>query len=345
MEGGNVLIRRLFILLFALCVLPQALAEEDDLFADIPFSPQVELVTPLPESGVPPDNMLPIEVIGRNVTRIEVTADWAFGSKSIEVDGTVLKETIVLPPTSSRITLTVTGYGPADAQARVPIAVVTRTLKTPREVLMDNMIALAYSNSRDRRYNFARAEESTDFGNCKNFVSRLFDSNKGGLRMEAFPHLALHMPLNNALEACKPYQYGIEWREEGAAQGSAFETAAQFRYHDDLSREENRALATAFMHNVQRGDCLQMVGNYVDGNGAHTLLFIANYEPQEDMLRWADSNMKGTRINGERWGYVQFDTRRTVSWMVDAICTPGRGATLYRLRGDLFYPESPGPVL
>ena len=46
--------------------------------------------------------------------------------------------------------------------------------------------------------------------------------------------------------------------------------------------------------------------------------------------------MKGERVDGVRWGYIQYDAARTAEWFVEAICTKNRGCTIYRLREDLF---------
>ena len=47
--------------------------------------------------------------------------------------------------------------------------------------------------------------------------------------------------------------------------------------------------------------------------------------------------LKGDRVDGARWGYLQYDAVRDAEWFVDAICsTKKRGCTIYRLRGDLF---------
>ena len=54
-----------------------------------------------------------------------------------------------------------------------------------------------------------------------------------------------------------------------------------------------------------------------------------------DEMRWTDSNMKGKKVGGLRYSYVQYDARKKIDWFVDAFCRPGAGATLYRLREDI----------
>lgn len=47
--------------------------------------------------------------------------------------------------------------------------------------------------------------------------------------------------------------------------------------------------------------------------------------------------MRGTRREGIRYGYVQFNAEATVEWWADAFCKKKRGATIYRLREDIVY--------
>ena len=43
-----------------------------------------------------------------------------------------------------------------------------------------------------------------------------------------------------------------------------------------------------------------MAANYYYGVGAHSMIFIADYDPQTDTVHWADSNMKGKSVSGVR---------------------------------------------
>ena len=65
-------------------------------------------------------------------------------------------------------------------------------------------------------------------------------------------------------------------------------------------------------------------------------LFMAEYDAANDEVHWTDSNMKGDRVDGYRWGYIQYDAVKSVDWFVEAICTKNRGCTIYRLRDDLY---------
>ena len=115
--------------------------------------------------------------------------------------------------------------------------------------------------------------------------------------------------------------------------------AAQFLYDQSLSVEENRELALAFMREVKRGDYFQMTAKYSHGTGAHSAIMISDYNPQTDTVHWMDSNMVGKKIDGIRYGKVQFDEEADIDWWVDAFCQKTRGATLYRLREDLIFAE------
>ena len=214
----------------------------------------------------------------------------------------------------------------------------TQTLEiiSPREQLIRDMFNEALANSTDKRYRFAPAQEDWHVGVCKNFVMRLFDTYKAAYRMAEYPALELYMPKNKSKKDSAPYDYGIEWRPEGPKDGAPFEVAAQFKYDQALSKEENMALCREVLHSVKRGDFFQMVGYYYYGNGPHSLLFMADYDPVTDEEHWTDSNMKGERVDGVRWGYLQYDAVKTAEWFVEAICTKNRGCTIYRLRDDLF---------
>ena len=124
-----------------------------------------------------------------------------------------------------------------------------------------------------------------------------------------------------------------------ASEGNPFYAAASFRYDDTLSKAENREKARVFLKQVQRGDYFQMAADYYYGVGAHSMLFIADYDPEADSVHWADSNMKGKSVNGVRYAYVQYDAVKPIDWFVDAFCRKKYGATIYRLRDDIVYAE------
>ena len=50
-----------------------------------------------------------------------------------------------------------------------------------------------------------------------------------------------------------------------------------------------------------------------------------------------DSNMRGGKKKGIRYGLVQFDEVKSVEWWASTFCKKTRGATLYRLRDDIVY--------
>ena len=96
-----------------------------------------------------------------------------------------------------------------------------------------------------------------------------------------------------------------------------------------------RYKALALLREVRRGDFFQMSAKYYYGTGAHSLVFIADYDPETDEVRWTDSNMKGFSEGGVRYAYVQYDAVKDIGWFADAFCQKKRGATLYRLREDI----------
>ncbi|MDD3335423.1 MAG: hypothetical protein PHI98_07890 [Eubacteriales bacterium] len=206
-----------------------------------------------------------------------------------------------------------------------------------REAFINDILALA-----EKEYDAAggkaqRAQYSGDIYVCKNFTVYLFRQNAEKYRLAEYPDVELKIPDNLPKDECKDYVYGVEWKDVSAAEGNPFVVAAQFRYDSNLSKEENQEAARAFLKQVQRGDYFQMAANYYYGVGAHSMIYTADYDPETDMVHWTDSNMKGEKRNGERYGYVQFDAEKKIDWFVDAFCRKKYGATLYRLRDDIIY--------
>ena len=221
---------------------------------------------------------------------------------------------------------------PAD-QTTVPSA------NPAREDFIDRIIATAKALYDEAGGRAKRAQYSGDIYVCKNFTVHLFRENRADFRMAEYPDVELVIPNNQKKADCAPYVYGVEWQDVPASEGNPFYAAATFRYDDKLSKEENRKNARAFLQQVQRGDYFQMAAKYYYGTGAHSMMFIADYDPETDSVHWADSNMKGKSINGERYAYLQYDAVKEIDWFVDAFCRSKYGATIYRLRDDIVYAQ------
>ncbi len=205
-----------------------------------------------------------------------------------------------------------------------------------RQDFIDRIIALGkelYDKADGKR---KRAHYASDIYVCKNFTVYLFRQNRDDFRMAEFPDTELVIPNNLPAKECKPYYYGFLWEEVPAEKGNPFEVAAQFIYNTDLSKEENLELAKDFMRQVQRGDYFQMSADYGSGVGAHSAIMLG-WDPETDEIHWMDSNMRGGKIDGIRYGYVQYDEVKSVEWWASAFCHKKRGATIYRLRQDIIY--------
>ena len=208
-----------------------------------------------------------------------------------------------------------------------------------REDLISRIIALGqqlYEKADGKRQ---RAHYASDIYVCKNFTVYLFRQNRDAFRMAEFPETELVIPNNLPARKCRPYAYGFLWEDIPPEKGNPFYVAAQFIYNPDLSKEENLELARDFMRQVQRGDYFQMSANYEYGVGAHSAIMLS-YDAVTDEIHWMDSNMRGGKKNGIRYGLVQFDAVRSVDWWASAFCHKKRGATLYRLRDDIIYAGS-----
>lgn len=208
-----------------------------------------------------------------------------------------------------------------------------------REDFIDRIIQTAKALYDDAGGKAKRAQYSGDIYVCKNFTVHLFRENRDDFRMAEYPDVELVIPNNEKKADCAPYVYGVKWQDVPASDGNPFYAAATFRYDNSLSKEENRQKAREFLMQVKRGDYFQMAANYYYGVGAHSMIFIEDYDPETDSVHWADSNMKGKTINGERYAYVQYDAVKAIDWFVDAFCRSKYGATIYRLRDDIIYAQ------
>lgn len=209
--------------------------------------------------------------------------------------------------------------------------------ESARDEMIDRILSTAEALYRRAGGKPQRAHYAGDIYVCKNFTVHLFKSVKDDFRMAEYPDVELVIPNNQKKADCAPYVYGVEWQDVPASEGNPFYAAASFRYDEGLSREENRQLAREFLMQVQRGDYFQMAASYYYGTGAHSMLFTADYNPETDTVLWADSNMKGKTIGGERYAYVQYNAEKEIDWFVDALCRKKYGATLYRLRDDIVF--------
>lgn len=212
---------------------------------------------------------------------------------------------------------------------------------TPRADFIDRIVALGQKLYEDADGRRKRAHYASDIYVCKNFTVYLFRQNRDDFRMEEFPDTPLVIPNNLPAAKCKPYAYGFLWEEVPAEKGNPFEVAARFIYDTNLTKAENLELAKEFMRQARRGDYFQMSADYEYGVGAHSAIMLS-YDPLTDEIHWMDSNMRGGKIDGIRYGLVQFDAVKSVEWWASAFCHKKRGATLYRLREDIVYAnESP----
>ena len=238
---------------------------------------------------------------------------------------------LALPCLSAAESLSLEEMGAAEDAQELP--------QTAREEMIDQILNLAQTLYKRANGKPQRAHYAGDIYVCKNFTVHLFREVRGGFRMAEYPDVELVIPNNQLREDCAPYGYGVEWQDVPASEGNPFYAAASFRYDPNLSKEENRKKAREFLMQAKRGDYFQMAANYYYGIGAHSLIFTEDYDPATDTVTWCDSNMKGEKRNGERYGYVQWDAVKEIDWFVDAFCRKKYGATIYRLRDDIIWAD------
>ena len=210
---------------------------------------------------------------------------------------------------------------------------------TAKDAFIEDIIALGEQLYIQADGKLQRAHYSGDIYVCKNFTVYLFRKNRDKYRLASYPDVQLRIPNNLPAKQCKPYAYGYCWEEISASEGNPFYIAAQFVYDTNLSKDENMEKALEFMREVRRGDYFQMSANYSHGTGAHSAIMISDYDPDTDTVHWMDSNMAGKKINGIRYGKVQFDAEKEIQWWAEAFCQKKRGATIYRLSDDLIFAE------
>ena len=210
---------------------------------------------------------------------------------------------------------------------------------TARDAFIDDIIALGKELYEKADGKYQRAHYKGDIYVCKNFTVYVFRQTRSKYRMAEFPDTELKIPNNLPEKKCRPYSYGYCWEEIAAEDGNPFYEAAQFLYDSKQSKEENRARAREFMMQTQKGDYFQMTGDYSGGKGAHSAIFISDYDPKTDTVRSMDSNRTGKRIGGLRYGKVLFDSEMSIDEWISFFCRKKCGATLYRLRDDIVYAE------
>ncbi len=211
------------------------------------------------------------------------------------------------------------------------------TPQSAREDLIDRIIETGRRLYTQANGRLQRAQYAGDIYICKNFTVHVFRENSASFRMEEYPAVSLTVPSNLPAKECKPYCYGYCWQDVPPEEGNPFYAAAQFLYDTSLTKYENMQLALEFMRQVRKGDYFQMSADYYYGVGAHSAIMISDYDAETGTVHWMDSNMAGEKRDGIRYGKVQFDMEKDIAWWADAFCKKGRGATLYRLRGDIIY--------
>ena len=208
-----------------------------------------------------------------------------------------------------------------------------------RDAFIDDIISLGKELFDKADGKLQRAHYKGDIYVCKNFTVHLFRQTRSRYRMAEYPDKELKIPNNLPEKKCRPYAYGYCWEDIPASDGNPFEIAAQFLYDKSLSKNENIELAREFMKQTRKGDYFQMTGDYSGGKGAHSAIFMSDYDPETDTVRSLESNRSGKRINGLRDGKVMYDCELSIDEWVGFFCRNKCGATLYRLRDDIIFAD------
>ena len=189
-----------------------------------------------------------------------------------------------------------------------------------RDAFIDDIISLGKELFDKADGKLQRAHYKGDIYVCKNFTVHLFRQTRSRYRMAEYPDKELKIPNNLPEKKCRPYAYGYFWEDIPASDGNPFEIAAQFLYDKSLSKNENIELAREFMKQTRKGDYFQMTGDYSGGKGAHSAIFMSDYDPETDTVRSLESNRSGKRINGLRYGKVMYDCELSIDEWVGFFC-------------------------
>ncbi len=206
---------------------------------------------------------------------------------------------------------------------------------TPRQAFIEDILALARELYDKADGKPQRAHYKGDIYVCKNFTVYLFEQNAGKYRMAEYPDVPLVIPANLPKEECKTFNYGIAWKDIPASKGNPFVLVDRFLYDKNESKAENLARAIEFLKQLKRGDYYQVYSVTDYGTGPHSLVISADYDLENDIVTWCDSNFKFVKRNGIRYGYVQYDTTATAEWFAGQMLYRKAGASIYRLRDDI----------
>lgn len=215
----------------------------------------------------------------------------------------------------------------------VLLAAAMAATPSPREALSAEMILREVAQN-----GVSRRSSSIGYpGQCRRFQADSFAIAAQGYTLADFAGVELYLPLEHAAAADSGRNVGACWYMPEASTGNGFVQVASFDYNRDLGLAENKALALAFLRNVQAGDVMQMLASYNSGGrGTHTILLTRPYDPRLGKLYWVDSNFANTRVDGILYGEVRayqcWDVEDVVNWLTRQI---NNGATLYRVSDNV----------
>ena len=207
---------------------------------------------------------------------------------------------------------------------------------TARADLINRIIALGQELYIKANGKSQRAHYKRDIYVCKNFTTYLFRQNRDDFCMAEYPDVQLLVPNNLSAAKSKPYSYGIEWGGHFAGEGESVLHCGAVQVRQKSVRGGKiwrwRATSCGRRSAATTFKCPRSTSTA----RAHSAIMLG-YDPETDEIHWMDSNMRGGKKKGIRYGLVQFDEVKSVAWWASTFCKKTRGATLYRLRDDIVY--------
>ena len=163
-----------------------------------------------------------------------------------------------------------------------------------------------------------RAHYASDIYVCKNFTVYLFRKTRDDFRMAEYPDVGCGSP-TICLANASLTPMASSGKDIAASEGNPVLRCGAVHLRPS-SRRRKTWNGVAFMREVKRGDYFQMSAKYEYGTGAHSAIMISDYDPATDTVHWMDSNMRGKKVKGIRYGIVQFNEEKSIEWWATCFC-------------------------
>lgn len=207
---------------------------------------------------------------------------------------------------------------------------------TARADLINRIIALGQELYIKANGKSQRAHYKRDIYVCKNFTTYLFRQNRDDFCMAEYPGRSAA----RAEQSVRGKEQAVQlWHRVGGHFAGEGESVLHCGAVQVRQKSVRGGKYGAGVRLHAAGAARRLLSNVREvrvRHGAHSAIMLG-YDPETDEIHWMDSNMRGGKKKGIRYGLVQFDEVKSVAWWASTFCKKTRGATLYRLRDDIVY--------